>query len=81
MKEITREMCQDRALGQYLCEWGDMPYSQVMEILETNSIAEDEDGDSIITIWEAVEGLPGEQIAEYIKDYYDSICRFVGIES
>lgn len=79
-KEITLEMCQDRALGQFLSSWPDnKSYEDIIEALKNDESLEDENEENGIDKWEPFEYDDGERVAELIEDYYDSICRFVGL--
>jgi hypothetical protein len=81
MKTITLEACQQRALGQYLCQWPEnKSYKEIIEAMENDDLMEDENEDETISIWEAVEDYDPSGVAEMIEDYYSSICRFVGLE-
>lgn len=42
MKTITKEQCQQRALGQYLSEWGEFSYDEVIRYLKGEHIKDAE---------------------------------------
>jgi hypothetical protein len=67
----TKERAQTNALGEYLCEWDDLTYDQVLLLLRAENYHDR------IDVWEGVERESGEHIAGLIENHYNNLMAFV----
>lgn len=45
-------ICQEKALGTYLAEWGNYDYADIIAALKRDENIEDSDGEDCIGVWE-----------------------------
>jgi hypothetical protein len=78
MNQKIIDICEQRALGQYLSVWPeDKSYAEIVEALKNDTNIEDENGYNMIEIWDPMEGQWYISIAVMIEYEKASLLRFV----
>lgn len=73
--EQVRERAAETALGTYLTSWPEGDINSVLKKLITEE--EDENEDPVCVVWEGYEDWDLEDLANQIRDHYESLIEMV----
>jgi hypothetical protein len=81
MTNITQSQCEQHALGQFLACWPEsFTFTEILECIRNDYDGEDhiKADEDTIGIWEPFEHESGANIAEWIRECYESTMRLAG---